>query len=358
MGNIELHDSSVRSLVMQRQCFDRKADQVAHDALFRLMSPVMPPYWCRPGSPPSLVFRAISDEYGHVFDMRSRRTIVKGRFQGGSIAYIFADELPLFASVYSKDKHSLTLHETEILDVLHREGPMSIALLRELTGHLSKEITPVLHELQRKFLVLEDQVDNEWDRSWYPFESEFPNLDMEEFDRITALKAIIMRFACLNAFINVQMINSFYRIPIAEIRKAVLELESEEKLMGVALGKERGYAMPEDIPPLVNEAQPSRSVFALHRNDYLVKSNEYWLKKQFSHYEYQVLQYILVDGKFSGAAVGFFKNGPFIIEDIILDLKDTEADSRKQEILEAVMLVNDTAVSPIKRYCGKNLLAD
>jgi hypothetical protein len=346
---------AVRNLVMQRQCLDKKADQVAYDELFRLMGPVQPPYWCRPGSPPGLVFRAKFDEYAHVFDMRSRRIIVKGRFQGGTVAYIFADELPLFASIYSKDKHSLTFYETEILELLRREGPMNIALLKEFTGLLSKEITPVLHRLQQKFLVFEDQVDNEWDRAWYPFESEFPDLDMGKFQKIQALKIIIMRFAYLNVFINVEMTKSFYKIPMAEIKEAIIELESEKKMVKVTIGQEHGYVIDEDIPLLEDKAQPLNSVYVLHRNDFLVKSNEYWLKKEYKHDKYNVLQYILIGGAFRGTVVGFFKNGPFIVEDIVLDMEEAEADSRKQEILEAVMLVNDPALSPIKRYCGEDL---
>jgi len=89
----------------------------------------------------------------------------------------------------------------------------------------------------------------------------------------------------------------------------------------------------------------------------LVKSNEYWLKKECNHDKYDVLQYILIDGEFSGTVVGFSKDGPFIIEDTVLDLEDTEADNRKQGILEAVKFVNSTAFSPIIRYCGKNLLS-
>ena len=343
---------------MQRQCFGGKADRIAYDELFRLMSPVQPPYWCRPGSPPSLVFRAKFDEYTHVFDMRKRRTIVKGRFQGGAVAYIFADELPLFTSIYAKDKDSLTFYEAEILELLRREGPMNIALMKEFTGLLSKKITPVLHKLQQKFLVFEDQDDNEWDRAWYPLETEFPDVDKEKFNKIQALRTIIIRFAYLNVFINIEMINSFYKIPMDEIREAVMELESEKKLVKVTIGKEQGYVMDEDIPFLKKELQPLKSIFVLHRNDFLVKSNEYWLKEKYKHGKYNVLQYILIDGEFRGTVVGFFKNGPFIIEDVVLDMDDTEADSRKQEILEAVRLANNAASSPIKRYRGKNLSSE
>jgi len=348
-------NKSIRNLVMERQCFGYKADQAAYDELFHLMSPVMPPYWCRPGSPPSLVFRANFNEYGHVFGMRSRRAIVKGRFQSGSVAYVFSDELPLFASIYSKDKSSLTFSETTILELLQQEGPMTIRLMKEITGRLAKEITPVLHRLQRRFLVFEDQIDDEWDRAWYPFESEFPDLNTGKYTRIEALKIVIMRFAFLNVFINAQMVNSFYKIPVTGIKEAISELESEEKVSELNVGNEQGYMRKEDIPLLEIETQASEGIFVLHRNDFLVKSNEYRLKKKYKHDKYNVLQYILIDGEFRGAVLGFFKIGPSIIEDIVFDPGDTEADSRKEEIIEAVKLVNNNPLSPIKRYRGKKL---
>ena len=207
-----LYRNSVRNLVMHRQFLDRKADRAEYNELFRLMSPVRTPYWCRPGSPPSLVHRTGFIEYGHVFDMRSRRKIVKGRFQSGSIAYIYADELPLFASIYSKDRKKPSYEEFEILELLLREGPMTIASMKEITGLLVKKITPILHKLQKKFLVFEDQADDEWDRAWYLFETEFPDINLDEYEKEETLKILVCRFAYLNVFIDTKMLKSFYQL--------------------------------------------------------------------------------------------------------------------------------------------------
>ena len=75
------------------------------------------------------------------YKMRGSRTIMKGRFQNGNIAYIYADELELFAAVYRKDK-PLTDTELELCELLNREGPMTIHVMKEFTGMLTKEITP------------------------------------------------------------------------------------------------------------------------------------------------------------------------------------------------------------------------
>lgn len=350
-----MYESTVRNLVLSRQCFTEKADRETYNDLFRLMSPVQPLYWTRPGSIPELVFRAGFMEHRHVFDMRSRRIIVKGRFQGGTVGYVFADELPLYAAVYSKKDRSLSLREIEIMELLETEGPMNIAMIKELTGWLSKEITPNLHKLQEKFLVYEDQVDDEWDRAWYSFEMEFPETDLDEISRPEAIKTLVMRFAYLNIFIDGNMINSFYRLKPVDISRAVSELTEEGRLAAVTIGQETGYARTEDIQLLKEEQHPPQTVFVLHRNDFLVKSYEYSLKTRFKHDEFNIIQYILIDGEFRGCTAGFFKNGPFIIEDVVLDLENSEAEQRKAEILEAVRMVNDPDESPVKRYRGKKL---
>ena len=87
-----------------------------------------------------------------------------------------------------------------------------------VTGLLTKEITPELHRLQEKFLVFEDQTDNEWDRAWYPFESEFPDADLEQYTKEEAEEKLVRRFVWLNIWIDAAMVRSFYRLPLKEIR--------------------------------------------------------------------------------------------------------------------------------------------
>ena len=55
-------------------------------------------------------------------------------------------------------------------------------------------------------------------------------------------------------------------------------------------------------------------------------------------YDHEPLQYLLIDGEFHGASVGHFRNGPYDLNDIVCDLPDAE--SRKDEIVEAVRAVN------------------
>ena len=84
-----LCDNALRRVRLERQRFCPPANEADYDRLFRDMSPVRTPYWCCPGSPPELSFRAAFAPDGGAarnFDRRSRRELVKGRFQGGGIA--------------------------------------------------------------------------------------------------------------------------------------------------------------------------------------------------------------------------------------------------------------------------------
>ncbi len=47
--------------------------------------------------------------------------------------------------------------------------------------------------------------------------------------------------------------------------------------------------------------------------------------------------------------VGQFKNGPYIIEDVILDLEHDELNKYKEGIIQAIYQVNDPIKSPIKK---------
>ncbi|MCL2816704.1 MAG: hypothetical protein FWD23_19055, partial [Oscillospiraceae bacterium] len=88
-------------------------------------------------------------------------------------------------------------------------------------------------------------------------------------------------------------------------------------------------------------------------NDFLVKSNEHWLKELYTHSYPDTLYYMMIDGEFCGAVVGKFRYTPEV-EDIMLEFAQDEAASRKDEILQAVHVLCG-ANTPIKRYQGKEI---
>lgn len=228
-----------------------------------------------------------------------------------------------------------------LLELIEKAGPYNIQQIKEETGLLVKEITPILHRLQEAFLIYEDQYDGEWDRGWYRFAEVFPEVDKEKYSRTEALKKVLIRFAYRFVWFDSKMAKSFYRLPEKEIRAAITELVSE----GVLSEEDEGYMLASDKDVLADyEPVKKNCVCALHRNDILYKAFEPQLKDWIAKltknldYDHEPLQYLLIDGEFHGASVGHFRNGPYDLNDIVCDLPD--AAERKDEIIEVIRRVN------------------
>ena len=342
-------EQNIIALRMERQFLTRKANEAEYNRLYRDISPVQNVYWNGFGDPPSITFRAEFNDIEYNRARQNNRVLVKGRFQGGNVGFVELTELELFAGLYKKPIDKLNPIQAVLYELIEREGPLNIGQMKETTGFLVKEITPELHKLQEAFLIFEDQYDGEWDRGWYKFEDMFPDLNISEYTRHDALSVILKRFAYRHVFFDVKMAKSFYKLPEKEIKSAADDLIEQGEL----IIHNNGYILKSDLELLekTNLAAP-KSVFVLHRNDFLVKSSDHIIKEKFKHSEHDTLQYILLDGEFKGAVIGKFKNGPYILEDIALDLPDDEKISRKAEILAAVYQVNSRENSPLKKYCG------
>ena len=89
---------------------------------------------------------------------------------------------------------------------------------------------------------------------------------------------------------------------------------------------ERDMALPNAVAP--------PSVFMLHKSDPLVHSHLTELKERFG--ELETLQYLLIDGRFTGAVVGHWRIGPHDVDDIALHLPKKEIDARRGEIVAEV----------------------
>ncbi len=228
----------IRALRMERQYLIKGADEAEYDALFRDCAPVPPEGWCEPGSPPTLTVHAAFDDHACNFRRRQAREILKGRFTGDKrIGYVPREDLELFACLARRDRRLSPLEE-RLLELLRQEGPMNIALMKEFTGLLVKEITPALHKLQADCLIFEDQTDGEGDRGWFLFQAEFPDVNPRRWSRMEALARLLPRFAYRNVRVSPDMIRSFYQLPLKEIR-AALEISGLEPEDG-------GFLLPED----------------------------------------------------------------------------------------------------------------
>lgn len=352
-----LNRQDIISLRMKRQYLEAPVTRDNYDQLFTDMSPVPTQYWTRPGDPPTLPKHADFDDYDYNSRRRARRSLLKGRFAGGTIAYVTQEDLELFACLYRKELPGYSSVQEEIIRLFQQEGPMNIQLIKELTGLLVKGITPELHKLQEAFLVYEDQLDNEWDRGWYLFESEFPEVDLKRYTKKEALKIALPRAARLLVFFDGLMLKSYYRLPLKLLQEVTGELVAEGRLALFELEGKAGYLLREDREHLEkNEVEPTKpKVMLLQRNDFLVRAYADSLKNAFPS-EWDALYYLLVDGEFRGAVTGRFTFGPPVVEDIILDLPEAEKENRREEILEAVYEVFDRELSKAKRYCGKPVI--
>ena len=318
------------------------------------MQPGQNVFWNGFGDPPSLNFRADFNDIEFNRQRQARRELIKGRFVGGNLGWIIPDDLELFAALYIKPLKNATEKHLRILQLIEREGPLNIQQMKEETGLLVKEITPVLHRLQEAFLIYEDQYDGEWDRGWYKFTEIFPDANLQKYTRHEALKIILQRFAYRHVLFETAMAKSFYKLPEKEIKLAVAELVCD----GVLTQVDNGYMLKKDVE-ILQTYQPEsiHFVYAMHRNDFLYKSNEHILKEKFIplyvnlEYDHEPLQYLLIDGEFHGASVGHFRNGPYDLNDVVCDLPNAE--ERRDEIIEAITALN-FGRSP-KRFMGKDI---
>jgi len=346
-----MNQKNITALRMERQCLINKADELEYDKIYRDSQPGQNVYWNGFGDPPSLSYRADFDDIEYNRERQRERMLIKGRFAGGNLGWIMPEDLELFAAAFIKPLDKATPSQLSLLDLIEREGPLTIQHMKEETGMLVKEITPILHRLQQAFIIYEDQNDGEWDRGWYKFCDMFPDMDLQKYTRHDALKILLQRFIYRNVNIDVKMAKSFYKLPEKELKTAIASLIDD----GVVVETEYGYILREDSDLLENYADTlTKSVYAMHRNDFLVKSNEHWLKEKFSHSYPDTLYYLLIDGEFQGAAVGKFRYTPEV-EDVVLNLSQEETANRKAEILDAIHVLCGES-NLIKRYQGEEIL--
>ena len=235
-----------RRLCLSRQNLIERDESADYEKLFRLMSPVPTLYWIAPGEPPVIQYRHDVDDRTLNSYNRANRTIIKGRFRGGNVGYIYADELSLFMAAYKKEIKSFSENDFIVLETLRSEGEMNIDMIKEITGLLSKHISASLQKLQKAFLVYEDQVDGENDRAWYILEDEFQDMDFAAYTREQAIEEVISRFAYLNVFIDDAMVKSFTKFTNKDISAALLSMTGKGILLEASADGKSGYILSGD----------------------------------------------------------------------------------------------------------------
>ena len=342
---------------MARQGFNQRLDREQYESLFRLMSPVMTAYWTMPGNPPVIQHRADFSDFHYNDKMRSRRTIVKGRFQNGGVAYVFFDEIEIFIALYMKKIDRISPKMAEIISLIEHESPINVKGIKEVLGMYVKDITPYLHKLQTAFIVFEDQKSVDGDRGFYFFESEFPEVNINRYQLTAAIKIILLRFQSLLGWFQPQMAENFYKLSKKDIQKAVEELVSEGELTKLTIDHQDGYISPVDLEKLHNYqlSDTTTQFFSLNKNDFYVKAMESKLKILFPKREFEPMYYLLYQGQFIGAVYGKFRIRPDELEDVIILPEYQHLFSRKTEMIKAISKTCDFEKSPLKRFMGEQL---
>ncbi|HIW74983.1 MAG TPA: winged helix DNA-binding domain-containing protein [Firmicutes bacterium] len=354
MTTLSVSAPALRALRMERQgLLSPAADAGAYEALFRRMQPVRPVAFSCPGEPPALVYRC--EEGGRCFaePWRAQRRLVKGRFQGGRVGYILADDWETMIAAYRRPADLGDPCLRHFYEFFRREAPLTIHQMQEATGWKAKEITALLHTLQQAFLVYEDQVDGDWERGWYLFESEFPQVTPGAVSREEALETLVLRQMESLGFADLETLRGFYCLPGRELKAAAGRLADRGLALPASLEGRDGWMRPQDaaLLPAYAERPGPPSVFVLPLSDYLVLCAQAALKRRFALPD--VLQYLLVDGEFAGAVRGKWRQGPHDLWEIALFLPAGEAARRREEIRAAVRAVYphlDEMDCPLRAY--------
>ena len=325
-------------------------DPKGYTELFRLLQPVPP--GVRPGDPPRMVHRTVFDDGAVADQMREERIIVKGRFLGGNIGYVLAEDLELYANAFRRPLSGLNETQQTVLDAIRYAETLTPRQIKGETELLNKQIMPALHRLQQAFLVYEDQVDSDWERNWYEFAIEWPDIHLAEEKWEMAAAQVLLRFLQGNVFATFEQLKDWSGLPSRSLATLVSDMEGNSSLVPrVVEGLGEGWICPQDAS--LKSRKASSSVFMLHRSDILARSHASELKRRFGHRE--ILQYLLIDGAFQGVVLGHWRIGPHDVEDIAVELPAAERTNRRDEIVNAVAWQYRPPHNRILRYDGREL---
>lgn len=322
-------------------------------SLFRLLQPVAPVHFSRPGDPPKLVHRVCFDDTKLSNELRERHRIVKGRFSGGRVGYVLQEDLKYYAIAFRKPLTKIKPIHQDIMNLIRASGGISKAQLKEELPYSNRQIMKALKDLHEAFWVYEEQIDTDWDTGWFDFSTEWFKIPTDEKSYYEAMSFILLNFLKAMVFASTQQIKDWTQLNVKTIREILRRLVNEEKIVYLDIsGFGQGYMCTDDLTRFEDREKP-RSVFMLDKSDFLVRSHMSELRKRY--HGQKILQYLLIDGEFKGAVLGHWRIGPKDIEDILLDLDDIEAEKRQAEIINAVRKIYPPGSATILRYNGQQM---
>lgn len=353
----EITSEAIRAERLVRQGLAKPLSRTAgFEALFRRLQPVSTGAQVRPGSPPRLVHRTRFDSEASADRLRGSRRIVKGRFQGGGVGYVHVDDLALYANAFRKPLGKVSETQEQVFDVLRSGGPLTPSLLKEETGLLKKQINPALQRLQEAFWVYEDQVDDDWERAWYEFGSEWPEIVLSDDTRETDATEVVSRFLEAMVFATEQQIRDWTQWPAKRVAALMADLVSHDRIASVDVagrgaGWGAGWLHPRDAR--LRAAEPVPTAFLLNRGDFLSRAHKSELEQRFGRRD--ILQYVYVAGEFVGAVRGHWGFKPFDIDDVEMETPAKCTAKLRDEVLALVRTAYPGPHNHVVRYAGRKV---
>ena len=131
---------------------------------------------------------------------------------------------------------------------VQRGGPLTPRQIREEVGLLNKQIMPALHRLQTAWLVYEDQVDDGWDRAWYGFETEWPDVEISEERRSGLVSEVLLRFIDAHVFATFENVRDWSRLPARRVGSCLGDLDGRGEIVRRAVpGLGEGFCLTRDV---------------------------------------------------------------------------------------------------------------
>ncbi|MBW2281349.1 MAG: winged helix DNA-binding domain-containing protein [Deltaproteobacteria bacterium] len=342
-------DRGLLALRSRRQGFATPLPRVSgYEELFRRLQPVSTGPYARPGSPPHLPGRTRFDDRRAADRLRADRTLVKGRFQGGSIGYVHRADLPLYANAFARPVARPSAPQRRVLDAVCTGGPLTPRQLKEETGLLNKQVMPALHRLQQAFLVYEDQVDESWERAWYEFAVEWSEVGLDDSRREADAATVLHRALHALVVATTEQLSDWSGWPAPRVAKRLARLEAED---AIRLRDDGHWVGTADVDPA--DEPPAEGVIMLHKQDFLVRAHASGLRERFGAED--VLQYLLIDGELRGVVHGHWRFAPYDVDDVRVELPARERARRRDEILAEVRAQYAPPRHEIVRYCGKTI---
>lgn len=163
---------------------------------------------------------------------------------------------------------------------------------------------------------------------------------------------MLLRFLDVMVFATLEQVKGWAQLKRKTIQGALNLLMEREAIVKVEVnGLGEGFIQKKDVD--LTDKEIPQCVFMLDNSDILVRADLDELKDRFKGSE--VLQYLLIDGKWKGAVLGHWRIGPHDVEDVVLCLGEKEAEKRKDEIIFAVRAGYPEETTRIVCFNGEQL---